>query len=177
MKSLFLTSTGQIDGHVFCVPSTIYDNYLILGITSIISIVLLSVRIHSVLDSEQDQERRRISRDLNLMYKLIPSVRGNKIFICDTFDTTALNLSTLVAGRFYESYSYAGHQGFLIGHGRRTIHEWPYGSRDACLKVLTTYVNLITSRGSRILSRVAQIHMQDSFDSAGMCKSLLVKEI
>jgi len=182
MNYLALTEEITLNDGVFCVPSSIFIYLNILVIPLIIGIILLSdiMRISSILDSDQDYQKRLKERQnrsvMNLVSKSVPwpSFHGTfRLFIYDINDPRGINLGTLVAGREYDTFNFEGSQGYALRRNSNILHTNLDGSEDVRVPVLTPSLALVEGRGVQILSRGLPIARQHTLTGG---TTLLVKK-
>ena len=181
MNYLVSIESITLSDSVFCVPSRIYIYYVTIGILLIISIILLAtagaVTVSSLLDSEEDYEKRKRQRTImmDLSYKRRPGTNPGTIwfFVYDRYDFTASNLTTLFFGKIYEPSNYEGSQGYILKNYGDRVATNPNGSQDVRVNVLASQISLLENRRVLILSGGRQIDRV--YNGAGSA-ALLVKD-
>ena len=181
MNYLVSIESITLSDSVFCLPSRIYIYYVTIGILLIISIILLAtagaVTVSSLLDSEEDYEKRKGQRTImmDLSYKIIPGTNPGTIwfFVYDRYDFTASNLTTLFFGKIYEPSNYEGSQGYILKNYGDRVATNPNGSQDVRVNVLASQISLLENRRVLILSGGRQIDRV--YNGAGSA-ALLVKD-
>ena len=180
MNYLVSIESITLSDSVFCVPSRIYIYYVTIGILLIISIILLAtagaVTVSSLLDSEEDYEKRKRQRTImmDLSYKRRPGTNPGTtwFFVYDRYDITGSNLTTLFFGKNYEPSNFEGSQGYILhNYGGRVVTN-PNGSQDVRVNVLANQISLLENRRVLILSGGRQIDRV--YNGAGSA-ALLVK--